>query len=66
MTKAELIAMIAEKSEITKQQAEAAFKATFDSIAEILAKEDKVIIPGFGGFAAKKRAARKGRNPSTV
>ena len=28
-------------------------------------KEAKVMIPGFGGFAVKTRAARKGRNPST-
>ncbi len=65
MNKAELIAIIAEKSDLTKTQVETAFKATFDSIANILSKQDKIIIPGFGGFSAKKRAARKGRNPST-
>ena len=65
MNKAELIAVITEKSELTKAQVEIVFKSTFDAIAELLAKQDKVIIPQFGGFAVKKRAARKGRNPST-
>jgi DNA-binding protein HU-beta len=65
MNKAELIAMITEKCDLTKAQVETAFKATFDAIAEVLSKQDKVTIPGFGGFTSKKRPARKGRNPST-
>jgi DNA-binding protein HU-beta len=65
MNKAELIAAIAEQSGLTKIQAEAAFKATFDIIISALVKQDKVMIPGFGGFSSKVRAERKGRNPST-
>lgn len=65
MTKAELIAAIAEKADITKAQAETAFNATFEVISAQLAKQEKVMVPGFGGFSTKVRAERKGRNPST-
>jgi len=59
INKAELIAMIMEKSELTKAQVETVFKSTFDVIAELLAKQDKVIIPQFGGFSVKKRSERR-------
>lgn len=65
MTKAEMIAIIAEKTGLTKSQAESAFSATFETITELLAKQEKAMIPGFGGFSSKVRAERKGRNPAT-
>lgn len=65
MTKAELIAAISEKTGLPKAQTEVTFSATFDMIAELLAKQEKVMIHGFGGFSPKKRKERKGRNPAT-
>jgi len=65
MTKAELIAVIAEKSGLSKSDVESAFSATFETITEMLAQQIKVMIPGFGGFSSKVRAERKGRNPAT-
>ena len=65
MNKAEFIAALAEKAGITKSEAEVAFSATFEIITSELAKQEKVMIPGFGGFATKVRAERKGRNPAT-
>ena len=65
MTKAELITAITEKTGLTKAQIETALNATFDTIRDFLVKKEKVMIPGFGGFSTKMRAARKGRNPST-
>ena len=44
MNKAELIAFIAEKAGLTKADMEVAFKATFETITEIMAKQDKVTI----------------------
>ena len=38
---------------------------TFDTITEELVKQEKIMIPGFGGFSSKVRSERKGRNPST-
>ena len=60
-----MIVIIAEKTGLTKSQAESAFSATFEAITELMAKQEKVMIPGFGGFSTKIRAERKGRNPSS-
>jgi len=65
MTKAELIAMIAEKTGLTKTQTESVFSATFATITELMTKQTDVMVPGFGKFITKIRAERKGRNPST-
>ena len=65
MNKAELITSMAEKSQLTKKDAEAALKAFIDSVQEALEGGDKVQLVGFGTFEVRKRAARKGRNPQT-
>ncbi len=65
MTKADLIAAIAEKTGLTKVEADKMFVAIFDTMTEVLAKQDKIAIPGFGNFATKVREERKGRNPSS-
>ena len=59
MNKATLIAKMAEKSELSKKQAEAALNAFTETIT------DKVQLMGFGTFEVKERAARIGRKPST-
>lgn len=63
MNKTELIASVAQKAELTKKDAEKAVKAIFDTIAESLAKEEKVQVIGFGTFEVRHRKAREGRNP---
>ena len=65
MTKAELIAQIADKAGISKADAGKALNATVDSITAALKKGDKVALVGFGTFETRKRAARKGKNPQT-
>ena len=65
MNKTDLIEAIAKNAEITKKDAEKALKATIEAIETALVKDDKVVLVGFGTFEAKKRAARKGRNPAT-
>lgn len=65
MNKAELIASIADKAELTKREAEAALNAFITSVEGALKKDDKVQLVGFGSFEVRKRAARKGRNPQT-
>ena len=65
MTKAELIAKIAEKSGLSKADAGKALNATVESITAALKKGDKVALVGFGTFETRKRAARKGKNPQT-
>ena len=65
MNKAAMIAKIAEKTDLTKKQAEAALNAFTDSVIEALKEGDKVQMMGFGTFEVKERAARIGRKPST-
>lgn len=65
MTKAELVALVAEKSELTKKDADKAVAAVIESVTEALVKGDKVALVGFGTFEVKQRAARKGHNPKT-
>ena len=65
MNKAELVAAIAEKTELSKKDSEKALKAFIDVVAEELKKGEKVQLVGFGTFEVAKRAAREGRNPQT-
>lgn len=65
MNKTELIATIAEKTELSKKDAEKALKAFTDVVAEQLKNGDKVQLVGFGTFEVSERAARDGRNPLT-
>ena len=65
MNKAELINAVAEKTNLTKKDAESAVSAVFEVITESLAKDEKVQLVGFGSFEVKSRAARIGRNPRT-
>lgn len=63
MNKAELVAVIAEKTNFTKKDAEVALNAVVDGIEEALVKGEKVQLIGFGTFETRERKARQGRNP---
>ena len=65
MNKTELIAAIAEKTNLTKKDSELALSAMVEAITEALVEGDKVQLIGFGSFEVKKRDAREGRNPRT-
>ena len=65
MNKTELIAAVAEKTGLTKKDAERVVSATFETITASLQKGEKVQIFGFGNFEVKTREARVGRNPRT-
>jgi len=65
MNKAELIAVVAEKAELSKKDTEKAVNALIEAITEGLQKGEKIQLVGFGGFEVKQRAARMGRNPKT-
>lgn len=63
MNKAELVAGIAEKSNLTKKDAEAALNAFMKTVEETLAGGEKVQLVGFGTFEVRDRKAREGTNP---
>ena len=65
MNKAELVAAIAERTELSKKDTEKALKAFVDVVAEELKKGEKIQLVGFGTFEVSERAARTGRNPQT-
>lgn len=65
MNKTELVAAIAEQTELSKKDAEKALKAFTDIVADELKKGEKVQLVGFGTFEVSERAAREGRNPQT-
>ena len=65
MNKAELVAAIAEKTELSKKDSEKALKAFIDVVTTELKKGEKIQLVGFGTFEVVKRAAREGRNPQT-
>lgn len=65
MNKTELIASMAEKSELSKKDSEKALNAFIESVEQALAEGDKIQLVGFGTFEVRDRAERKGRNPQT-
>ena len=65
MNKTELIAAVAEKSEISKKDSEKALKAFIDVVTDELKNGEKIQLVGFGTFEVSERAAREGRNPQT-
>ncbi|VRM18304.1 DNA-binding protein HU 1 [Streptococcus pneumoniae] len=63
--KQDLIAKVAEATELTKKDSAAAVEAVFAAVADYLAAGEKVQLIGFGNFEVRERAERKGRNPQT-
>ena len=65
MNKTDLITAAAEKSGLSKKDAERVVNALLDTVTASLVKGEKVQISGFGIFETKEREARVGRNPRT-
>lgn len=65
MNKKELIAAIADKSELSKKDVEITLDAILDTIKSEIKSGNKVSILGFGNFEPKLNAARTGINPQT-
>lgn len=65
MRKPELAAAIAEKADLTKEQANKVLNALLDEITGALNRKDSVTLVGFGTFVQRHRGARTGKNPQT-
>ena len=65
MNKTELVAAMAEKTQLSKKDTESALKAFIEVITDELTKGEKVQLVGFGTFEVAERAAREGINPLT-
>lgn len=65
MNKTELIAAVAEKTDLSKKDADAAVSAVLGAITDALKAGDKIQLVGFGTFEVRNRAVKQGRNPRT-
>jgi integration host factor subunit beta len=66
MLKSELVLKLAEQNlHLYQRDIENIVNAILDTIADALARGDRVELRGFGTFVVKKRDARTGRNPRT-
>jgi DNA-binding protein HU-beta len=65
MTKADLLAAVAAKTNVSSAEADRVIQAFVDLVVDSASKGDKVSWPGFGSFSTSKRQARTGRNPRT-
>ncbi|MDK9699573.1 MAG: HU family DNA-binding protein [bacterium] len=65
MNKAELVAAVAAKADISKKQAEECLNALIEAVEKEVSKGEEVTLVGFGTFGVAKRKARTGRNPQT-
>ena len=65
MNKVELIAAVAKKTGLSKNEAAAGVNAMVDLVSDALGKNEKVTITGFGSFDVGVRQARRGVNPHT-
>jgi DNA-binding protein HU-beta len=64
MTKAEIVADIANKTGIEKVAVQAVVESFMDSLKETMVNGENVYLRGFGSFIIKERAEKTGRNIS--
>ena len=65
MNKMDLIAVVAEETDLSKAKATEVVDAVFGAIEKSLKQKDEVRLVGFGTFVTAAREASKGRNPRT-
>ncbi len=65
MNKNDLIQRLVEITDHDKKTVKTNLDALLSAVSETLAKGESIVIPGFGTFTIKNRAARTGRNPQT-
>ncbi len=65
MNKKDFVAAVAENAKVSKKEAEAVVKATFEALTNAMAAGEKVSFTGFGTFEVRERKARNGKNPRT-
>lgn len=65
MNKNDLVQKLAERTGLSKMDAQKAVDGVFEVVTEALKSGDEVRITGFGVFVVSSRAGGKGRNPQT-
>ncbi|MBN8929123.1 MAG: HU family DNA-binding protein [Rhodospirillales bacterium] len=65
MNKMDLIAAVAESTDLSRAKASEVVDAVFGAIEGALKQQEEVRLVGFGTFTTAKREASTGRNPRT-
>ncbi len=65
MNKAELVAAVAAKANVSKVEAQKVIDAAVEATAEALKKGESVQLIGFATLSVVEKAERKGINPAT-
>ncbi len=65
MTKSELIAQMAKKTNVNKKGVESVLKTLIETIQQALKKDGQIRLDGLGTFRVIERKARTGVNPQT-
>lgn len=65
MNKGELVNLLAERTGLTKKDARNALDTTIDIITEAIARNEEVLLTGFGKFEVRPRKRSQRINPQT-
>jgi DNA-binding protein HU-beta len=65
VNKNDLVTKLAERTGLSKMDAQKAVDGVFEVVTDALKSGDEVRITGFGVFVVSSRAGGKGRNPQT-
>jgi DNA-binding protein HU-beta len=65
VTKSELVDQVADRAQLTKQDASRAVDAVLATVEDALRRGSEVAVSGFGKFHVSERGARRGVNPRT-
>jgi integration host factor subunit alpha len=65
MTKSDIVANLQDKTGLHRKECESMMEAFLEVMKSALESGDSLKINGFGTFAVKKKADRRGRNPQT-
>lgn len=65
MTKAQIVATMAEDTGLSKKDVSAFFESFSNLAYREVKKNGECLVPGFGKLVKAKRKARDGRNPAT-
>jgi DNA-binding protein HU-beta len=65
MNKADLVNLVAERTQLTKTEVAKCVEAITETIMDTVVDGNKVSLLGFGSFEPRKRSARQGLNPKT-
>jgi len=61
----EVLANLPEDAKLSQKALSELLDITFETLTDVVVKDEKFAYPGFGTFSLKSRAARKGINPKT-